>query len=78
MTASTDEVREAFSGAYRSITGRPAPYLAGNQLLSSLDLDSLDKLELVEILGEKLGKPVSDEELASFSTIENILDFFTS
>ena len=44
------------------------------QLFVELGLDSIDALDLVGILEQRLGAPVPDEELKSIRTVQDVVD----
>lgn len=45
-----------------------------SQLFAELGLDSIDALDLVGILEQRLGSPVPDEELKSIRIVQDVVD----
>ncbi|MDF2725641.1 MAG: hypothetical protein K0Q59_5318 [Paenibacillus sp.] len=53
----------------------PEPYTEDMSFRDDLELDSVDLTELVFLLEDMLGSPISDSELASLTTIRSALEF---
>lgn len=69
---SDDELMSLIAAGFAAVTGRSAGPLARDTDLAALGLDSLQALELVSWLEERLSVRIPDDELATVRSIADL------